>query len=103
MNRGARGELFTAIDDFIPDSSKIQVVVLSPHGSTFPEVIEKLSEDNTVQLVHRNTALEAVTVVRASQSCVILFHGSENKDIMSQINMLKLLKVEIENERVRPV
>jgi hypothetical protein len=88
-------------DDFTLEPGKTLLIALMPFGGSFFEVFEKLSEDPTVQLVQKESSLEAVNLARKVPCCLILFHGSEPQDITNQINMLKLLREDTENEKVR--
>ncbi|MGZ3687891.1 MAG: hypothetical protein ACXVBW_06310, partial [Bdellovibrionota bacterium] len=79
------------------------ILLMPPYGPGFLEVIEKLSTDDSLQVVECDSSLTAVSAIQNVDKAMILCFASSPQDMVKHITLMKLLQTEIQSQRVRPV
>ncbi|MGZ3699793.1 MAG: hypothetical protein ACXWP5_16875, partial [Bdellovibrionota bacterium] len=97
MPASVKAQNFTSKPGIMP------ILLMPPYGPGFLEVIEKLSTDDSLQVVECDSSLTAVSAIQNVDKAMILCFASSPQDMVKHITLMKLLQTEIQSQRVRPV
>jgi CheY-like chemotaxis protein len=78
-------------------------VLVAPYGPSLPALIERMAQDSALQLVECVSAMDALSVVRRVESCLVIAHMKSSADGLQHLTLLKTLQAQIRKKTVRVV
>ncbi len=89
------------MSSFVLQPGVVPLIILEPHGLDYPKLIEKLKENRKAQVCLCASSSEAISFCKTNGSGVILCFAGKQEDLASQVEILKMLKVEISKNKVK--